>query len=560
MAFSISYKYQIQDLYSGPLAKIRKATDKFNRTVKKTKTSMKGFSKRMSGLQSTAAALGGVIGGTALVGNFVSFETAMNVAKGQTKATDEQFAALSETAKKLGSTTQFSATQAAQGIGMLGKNGLDATKIMNGAIDAALLLSAATGTDLSNSADIATDVMSNFGKKASDLGGIVNKLAGVTLNSKFDIDDYRLALGQAGGVAGEFGVSLSDFNTSIAAIAPLFAAGSEAGTGFKTFLQRLNPESKEAAKYMRLIGILTKDGKNQFFDAAGSMKSMAEISQVLNKALSGLSDQQLSKAGKMIFGTDAIRVAIGLSKISAEEFENLSKAIANVSAQKLAEDRMRGLGGVLRETKSVLESLNIAIFESGLDVFLIKVISKFKKFVKWLTKLNPKILKFGGIITLAAIVLAPLIVGVGIISAAIAAIGTPVLIAIGVIAALSAEIYLAWDYLKEYKEYWMALLGPIGLVVAATKKVINTMKDMIAQSEFLTGVFDFFGLGPDKTVNHNIATSGSVTAENVANSKGTLDGAITVSAGPGSKVNKASMKKSMPGNLGMNMYNIGGAL
>lgn len=74
------------------------------------------------------------------------------------------------------------------------------------------------------------------------------------------------------------GVEFKDFTTSIAAIAPLFASGSDAGTSYKVFLQSLVPKSKSAAEAMERLGL-------EFFDAQGNMKDMGEISSMLNAKL-----------------------------------------------------------------------------------------------------------------------------------------------------------------------------------------------------------------------------------------------------------------------------------
>jgi len=170
---------------------------------------------------------------------------------------------------------------------MLGRNGLTATQILEGAADASLGLAAATGTDLSNAANIATDAMSQFNIAAADMGGVADLITGATVNSKFSIDDFQLAMASAGGVAGAVGVSFEDFATTISAISPSFASGSDAGTSLKTMLTTLNPKSKEAAGLMKQLGIITANGANQFFDAAGNMKSMSDISGVLSKRLPG---------------------------------------------------------------------------------------------------------------------------------------------------------------------------------------------------------------------------------------------------------------------------------
>ena len=279
------------------------------------------------------------------ISTFADFEKTMSGVQAVLQPTQEEMAKLTKLSKELGKTTQFSASQSAKAIEVLAKNGLSATQILNGAAEASLTLASATGGDLANAADIATDAMANFGIKAEDMEDAINGITAVTVASKFDIDDYRLALGQAGGVAGTVGVNFKDFNTTIAAIAPLFASGSDAGTSFKTFLQRLVPATKPAFVAMSELGIITEESGNRFFDAEGNMQSMAVISGILNEALGGLSDSQKSSTLSTLFGTDAMRAAAGLAKLTQTEFETLAAEMDKVSASAQALERLDNLAG-----------------------------------------------------------------------------------------------------------------------------------------------------------------------------------------------------------------------
>ena len=172
------------------------------------------------------------------------------------------------------------ADQASEAIENLARNGLSMQQILDGAARSTVLLANATGSDFGQAADIATDVMGQFKIKASDLDKAVNGITATTNVSKMTIDDYALAIGQAGGVAGALGVSFDDFNTSLAATSPLFNSGSDAGTSYKTFLQRLVPTTKAQIAAQKALGL-------EFFDAQGNMKSMAEVSADLNRVLHG---------------------------------------------------------------------------------------------------------------------------------------------------------------------------------------------------------------------------------------------------------------------------------
>ena len=169
---------------------------------------------------------------------------------------------------------------AADAIEMLMRNGMSYSDVMDGAARSTVLLANATGAEFAPSADVATDAMAIFGLEATQMGAAVDGISGVTNASKFDLGDYALALSQGGAAAAVAGLELEDFNASITAISPYFASGSDAGTSFKTMLQRLIPQSNEAADAMQALGL-------EFFNADGTMKGMTEIAGELNQALYG---------------------------------------------------------------------------------------------------------------------------------------------------------------------------------------------------------------------------------------------------------------------------------
>ncbi|WP_321829744.1 phage tail tape measure protein [Thalassovita sp.] len=310
----------------------------------------------------TAIVTGVVSIGTASINSAKLFQASMKRVQGVMRATEAQMAQLEAKARDAGATTSFRASEAADAIEMLAKNGLKYQDVMDGALDATLSLAAALGADLAPSADLITDLMAQFGLKAGDLTEVVDLVTGAALNSKFGFDDFRLAIGQAGGVAGKSGVEIQDFLTGLAATSSAFASGQDAGTSFKTFLMRLTPESKQAAEAMANLGL-------EFFDARGNMKDLASISEELREGVEGLSEQARNEALKKIFGTDAIRTALLLAEQGAEGIRDLGSAIQEVSAQEQADIRLLGLEGALKELASAWESLQLTMADAGgLDV------------------------------------------------------------------------------------------------------------------------------------------------------------------------------------------------
>lgn len=278
---------------------------------------------------------------------------------------------------------KVSATEAAGAVQSLGTAGLTMAEIMGGASEATILLANATGlkggSGFADAANIATDVMAQFNIKAEDLDAAVSQIAGTTIASKFTIDDYRLALGQAGGVAGAVGVEFDDFNAVIAATSSSFDKGSDAGTSFKTFLQRLVPSTEPAKEAMGELGLLTAAGGSAFFDAAGKMKSMSEIAGLLEGAFAGLSEQQKIDTAVTIFGTDAWRTAFALAKGGSKTIDEMKKIIGNVDAEELARKRMDTLSGSWEIFQGVVETLQLGLSQKFIPIV--------RKTVDWLTSL-----------------------------------------------------------------------------------------------------------------------------------------------------------------------------
>lgn len=309
-------------------------------------------------------------GAVSAINSAAAMEEQLSTIAANMGTTKDAIAPLGDLIQELGMNPNLKveAFEAAQAIDMLAKNGLTMDQILAGAAESTVLLANATGGEFGQSADIMTDAMAIFGIEAENAIQAVNGITSVTTNSKFSIDDYRLALAQGAGVAAEAGVEFGDFNTAIAGISPLFASGSDAGTSFKTMLQRLVPASGPAADAMEQLGLITEDGANRFFDAEGNMRSMAEVSQILQDATANLSEEQKTAALSAIFGADALRAAAGMANLGAEGFENLQGTMAQTDAVASAAERMDNFKGTIEIIMGVIDGFKLQIGEALLPM------------------------------------------------------------------------------------------------------------------------------------------------------------------------------------------------
>ena len=286
------------------------------------------------------------------------FEAAMNRIKAATDAPAAQMDVLKARAMELGRTTVFSAGQVGDAAELLQKNGLSLAEILGGALDASVQLAAATGGSLSGSADLATDIMEQFGTGASELPNIVDGLTAAMIKSKFGFDDLRLAIGQSGAVAASSGVEFEDLLTTIAATAAAGTGGSDVGTAFKNMVVKFAGVSSEARKEIEMLGL-------QFYDSEGALRPMVEVVGELERVFAGMSEQARTSSLQIIFGTDAYKLASSLALSGAESFQKLADSMGEVSAADQAAARMLGAEGAAKRLAAAWEGVLLAFGDNG---------------------------------------------------------------------------------------------------------------------------------------------------------------------------------------------------
>lgn len=469
---------------------------------------MSGKTKAIAG----AAAVGGAAIGAVAVKGFMSaitlaadYEKAIDQVGAVASATADQQKQLYDTGRRIGRETAFTANEAAAAMEELAAQGLTVDQIVNGAADATVALAAAGGVDLVTAATAAAQTMGVFGVKAENMNDVVNRIAGAANVSKFGVADMTLALGQGAGVAAAAGVSYQDFLTTIAATANSFSSGADAGTGFKTFLQRMVPTGKAATNAMRDLGLITKEGHNRFFDAKGDFLGMANAAQILKEGLGGLSDEAKTDALKDIFGSDASRTAASLAEAGGAGFTKIDVQMGNTDAADIAKQRMDNLSGALDRLKGSLEDIGI-----GLGERFLPGLTKAADFLaEWLPKIpTPVLLAVGafavfiGIVSSLALVLLPIAalagalgIGIGALLLPFLAIGAAILAAI----AIGVLLWQNWDTVKqkatELKDWIVGVFNSLPDVLRVPLQILAAV--LLAPFQAVKSIIDsILGTGP----------------------------------------------------------------
>ena len=212
---------------------------KANKSLAKFASSAARMGSRMSfGITAPLTALG-----KSAFDAFAKFEDGMMKVQAVTQSSKSDFKMLTDEAKRLGSTTEFTAQQVAGLQLVLGRKGFDATAIQN--MEKSILdLALATGEDLSLAAEVVGASIKTFGMEASDTASIANTLASAAANSSLQLNTFATAFGHAGASASAVGVDIEELAAMMGVLMDNGIKASKAGTGLRKIFSKLHKEGK----------------------------------------------------------------------------------------------------------------------------------------------------------------------------------------------------------------------------------------------------------------------------------------------------------------------------
>jgi TP901 family phage tail tape measure protein len=375
--FDFSVIFRVINKATAPLSKVGTAFGKVGVGVKKMTREMKRARAETKKTQAAMKGMGGALGGMGL-GRFagvagatlfakstfdatLSFQESMNKVVAITGATGDSFDKLSAQAKKLGATTQFSASESAQAMTFLGMAGLNTKQIMD-AMPGTLQLAAAGGLELATAADIATNVMTATGKSAADLAHINDVLAKTATSSNTDIMQMAEALRNVAPMGTQAGVSLEQMSAMIGKMADAGERGGAAGTFMmNAFLAMIKPNKA-------MIDLMGELGTNigEFVDESGKIKNFDILMKKIQKK--GVNTGKIFKA----FGIRGAK-AVGLLTAKGKDLKDFTEVLKNSdgTAQKMADTMMRGLPGAVKTLKSAFEGFQLSLTEGDSKLELI---------------------------------------------------------------------------------------------------------------------------------------------------------------------------------------------
>lgn len=439
----------------------------FQRALAKVQGDLKGLGQRMTAVGRTMTTrltlpLAGLATGAIMAGS--KFEASMSGVKAVTGATAEEMAKMTAQARELGERTEWSASQAGEGMKFLGMAGFEASEVLQ-AMPGLLDLATAGQLDLARASDIASNVLSGFGFEAGKIVRVGDVLAKTAASANTNIEQLGEAMSYVAPIASGLGVSLEETAGAIGILSNQGIQASRAGTGLMQVLNQLSAPTDQARTKLEAFG-LTADQVNP------EVHGLATVLQRFRDAGLGASDVM------DMFGARAGTALIALLQAGKGSLEEFTESLqgAGGSAQEMADIMRDNVRGRFKELQSAVESASIAFFEVMAPA-VEKVTEVLTQFVRWLANLTPEAKKtFLTIATLLGVG-GPVMLALGVFMTAISALVSPA----GLVIAGLVALGLAWVKWGE----------DIKAVFASVVNAVRGFVDRIVEfRDRITGVLD----------------------------------------------------------------------
>lgn len=437
-------------------------------------------------LTSLVSSLKDVIGQTVEVGK--AFDSSMSNVAALSGATAEDLQMLRDTAKEFGSTTKFSASEAADALGYMALAGWDA-KTSADALGGVLDLAAASGMDLAAASDMVTDYMSAFGMEAQKSGYFADVMAYAQANANTNVTQLGEAFKNSAANMNAAGQDIETVTSLLAMMANQGLKGSEAGTALTAVMRDMTSKMDEGA-------IAIGDASVQVMDAEGNYRDLTDILRDVEAATNGMGDAEKASALSATFTADSIKglnLMLNAGVDEAAKFEEQLRK-SDGSAADMAKTMNDNLNGDLTNLGSKLEGVQIAIYEKfepalrdGVKVLdslldaINFVVDHSTEFIAALGAMAAGVAAYVGYTTALkvmeqgwqalTIVTKAQTTAQWLLNAAMSA--NPIGIVVAAIVALVTAFVILWNKSEAFREFWINLWEKIKEVAGAAWEAIS---------------------------------------------------------------------------------------
>ena len=378
--FAVSTKFLSKDEVTRAIKRMDKQAGKFGKNASTAfrKASRQGslFGKIVKGILTAGIISRGIglltRGLRAATTEFISFDDAIKSStarfgdlKVNTIAGQRAISDLRKIARKVGAETEFTATQAAQGLEFLALAGFNAKQSI-AALPATVNFATAANLELARAVDVGTDAVGAFGLMTEDSVQLqknfirVNDLMAATVSSSnTDMEQLFDSIVAGAPTFVKTGQRIETFNTLVGKMASQGFKGQRSGTALRNVMLRLAAPTKEAASVLGSLGITVADQKGDFRD-------IIDIIGDFETNLKGMGNVQRAAALDTIFGKKAITGFNILLETGSKSLRNYRDDLieSGGASARMAEIMRQSLGKRLAALKSAAIEVGFKFLEA----------------------------------------------------------------------------------------------------------------------------------------------------------------------------------------------------
>ena len=287
------------------------------------------------------------------VKSIADFERSMATLEGVVGKGNQAMTELTETARRLGATTEFTAGQAGEGLVELARAGFSAQETML-AVEDSLKLATATGMELGEASGLMANGIRQFGLEASEANHVASTFVEVANSANTTVPELGEAMKYAGTIMAQFNFDINESAVALGLLADRGIKGSMAGTNLRGAFLGLSKETEKVTGALDAMGL-------SYDDVNPATNELTDIAQKLNEGIAHVGDS--AKATEYfvdLFGRRNASAGIILAS-------NVEKLKENI-------DKNNELKDVHKENAKLIEGTLIGRFKALMsavqDVFL----------------------------------------------------------------------------------------------------------------------------------------------------------------------------------------------
>ncbi len=463
------------DLLSRPAGRAERSMGKLTKSVGFGANKIRSQFKLLgAGMATFAAGAAGVLGAIGMASVAGKFEQGLAAVGAVTRATSKEMQMLRDAAIQAGVDTQFSPTEAVDGLQSLTtawQSASEAVKSLTPVLDLAAGSLGQLG--VAQAAEAVVGTLNAFGKSADEAGAVTDKLLRITQMTNFQARDFAGGLAKAAATGGVFRQSLDDTLITMGLLKNQNIDASSASTAYREAVRRAGSDQR-SQQAIQSVGV-------QIFDKqTGKMRSMVDVMTDFAKGTQNMTDKQRSATVSQAFGARGLiafnAVMNATHKVmrdgelvtlkGAEAIESLRKEMTNSSgaAKEMREKMLNTFAGQGTLLKGTLQTLGIVIGEPFAKIFkpivggivkffnvILQAINKtpmgIKKFFAGMFVAVSSLVATIGAVIAAKAAFALLVIGLKMVGAVLGTVAltlAPVIIGIGLAIAAGVALYYAY--------------------------------------------------------------------------------------------------------------------